>query len=582
MAHTVMWAVRMKLSKVSAIACVLVAGCGMKINVNGKTRVIGGDDPPEPVAGTAATTASTTPAAQTASAPVEPSSPAQTIVLAAPMSSTPRVVDIASAVADSPLSKRFGGAYSPCGNAITRSPIATLDVKVAQPDARIAMTGVSGFVLARGTQYWASCDAIQPKGGLEVGTYDVYPLARTYYDKPERLTNIAVGVSAPTKAPAWSDRVQRVAIAGKLAEPMFIDVEVSADHRVRGDDLHGSRCNRAAFRVEPDLAFDLARPVKGLRVRVAGTRGSTTLRMHAPARPEATTVPPPYCLDANQHFAFGDQTDGTFGVSVGPSSTERQRITVMVYDDSTTLDPLTLKSLAGPLSLEHRALAYHFPFLDGDHLELDTYEHAVIAAKVFQTAPAEAFVYTKIDLDKDITWNASHGTQSFPRKNEPLLVYRFGKERSVVLTQDGFTFDVKTSHLLLAPDGEPAPLASPRPLPDGYNRVPASALLPPGNDKLAKSIHQIDMAYDACRDRVATPYNRQLPTITRPANVDIIVVSSPRARAIEDARDRAVARTCGTSDALAKRKAAQYKLVLERVEAGRTALFQATRRSFAR
>jgi hypothetical protein len=582
MAHTVMWAVRMKLSKVSAIACVLIAGCGMKINVNGKTRVIGGDDPPEPVAGTGATTASTTPAAAapTASAPVEPPSPAQTIVLAAPMSSTPRVVDIASAVADSPLSKRFGGAYSPCGNAITRSPIATLDVKVAQPDARIAVTGVSGFVLARGTQYWASCDAIQPKGGLEVGTYDVYPLARTYYDKPERVTGIAVGVSDPTKAPAWSDRVKRVAIAGKLAEPMFIDVEVGADHRVRGDDLHGSRCNRAALRIEPDLAFELARPVKGLRVRVAGTPGGTTLRMHAPPRSEKTR--PPYCLDTNQVLAIGGEDDGIFGVSVGSFANKPHRITVMVYDDSTTLDPLTLKSLAGPLDLEYRSLAYHFPFLDGDHLRLDTHANATVAAKVFQTAPAETFVYAKIDLDKDITRNATHGTQLFPRKNEPLLVVRFGKERSVVLTQDGFTYDVKTTHLLLAPDGEPAPIASPRPLPDGYNRVPASALLPPGNDKLAKSIHEIDMAYDSCRDRVATPYNRQLPTITRPANVDIIVVSSPRARAIEDARDRAVARTCGTSDALAKKKAAQYKLVLERVEAGRAALFQTTRRSFAR
>lgn len=578
----------MKMSKLSAVACVVAAGCGMKINVNGKTRVIGGDDP-EPVEG--ATASANTPSASgsatttrpaTASAPGEASAPAQVIVLAAPLSSTPRVVDIASAVADTQVGKRFGGAYSPCGNAITRAPIATLDVKVAQPNARIAVTGVSGFVLARGGQYWASCDPVQPKGGLEPGLYEVYPLARTYYDKPEHVKNIAVGVSDPTQAPAWSDRVRRVAIAGKLAEPMFLDVDIGPEHRVRGEDLHGSRCERSAFRVEPDIAFELARPVKGLRVRVAGTHGDTTLRMHAPPRSDNAAIPRPYCIDANKQLAIGGGDDGTFGISVGASPQKPHRITVMVYDDSTTLDPLTLQSLAGPLDLEHRSLAYHFPFLDGDHLDLDTYAHAEVAAKVFQTAPVETFVYAKIDLDKDITWNATYGTQSFPRKNEPLLVYRFGKERSAVLAQDGFTYDVKTSHLLLAPDGEPAPLASPRPLPDAYNRVPASALLPPGNEKLATSVHQIQERYDACRDRVAAPYNRRLPTITRPSNVDVIVVSSPRVRAIEDARDRAVDRACGTSEAIAKKKAAQYRLVLERVEIGRKALFQTTRRSFAR
>ncbi|MFN0248426.1 MAG: hypothetical protein ACKV2T_16155 [Kofleriaceae bacterium] len=588
MAHTVMWAVGMKMSKVSAIACVLAAGCGMKINVNGKTRVIGGDDP-EPVASKSATTENATTAdaktpnasaaATNASTPVEP---AQIIVLATPMSSTPRVVDIASAVVDTPVGKRFGGAYSPCGNAITRAPIATLDVKVAQPGARIALTGASGLVLARGKDYWASCDTVQPNGGLEVGTYDVYPLARTYYDKPVQVNNIAVGVSDPSKAPAWSERSKRVAIAGKLAEPLFVDVEVGAEHRVRGERLHGSRCHRAAFRVEPDLVFDLARPVKGLRVRVVGTKGATTLRMHAPPRSESAASSPPYCLDANEQLAFGDSADGAFGVSVGSSAGTPERITVMVYDASTTLDPLALRPLEGPLALEHRSLVYHFPFLENDHLRLDTYARAEVAAKVFQTAPAEAFVYAKIDLDKDITWNATHGTQSFPRKNEPLLVFRFGKERSSVLAQDGFTYEMKTSHLLLAPDGEPAPLASPRRLPDGYNRVAASALLPPGNDKLAESVHQIGVAYDDCYDRVATPYNRRLPTITRPANVDVIIVSSPRARAIEDARDRAVDRACGTSDAIMKKKQAQYRLVLERVEAGRAALFQATRRSFAR
>lgn len=115
-------------------------------------------------------------------------------------------------------------------------------------------------------------------------------------------------------------------------------------------------------------------------------------------------------------------------------------------------------------------------------------------------------------------------------------------------------------------------------MPDGFDRVPVTELLPPGNEKLATALYQIGVTYDACARRVAAPYNRRLPTITRPANVDIIVVTSPQARAIEDARDRAVDRACGTSQEIAKKKNAQYRVLLERVEAGRKALFSSMRR----
>ena len=557
----------MKTSQLSAIACLVLSACGMKINVNGKTRVIGGDEAvPETAAGD----------------PAAPGSPkasprTQVIVLAEPMSSTPRVVDVDSATIDTPLGKRFADAYSPCGNAITNAPIARLDVKVAQPSARVAVTGVSGFVLARGSRYWASCDAVQPAGGLEVGTYDVFPLAQTYYDKPTQVQHISVGVNDPAKPPVWSDRVKRLAIEGKLATPVFVEVAAGSARKVRGEDIHGSRCARAAFGVEPDVVLELARPVKGLRVRAAATTMSTTLRMQLPAGASDAVAPKPYCVDANTHLGFGGE-EGAYGVSVGIPSSGTQTVTLMIYDESTTLDPLTLVSVPGPLEVKHRSLAVHFPFLTEEQLRLDTYAHAEIAAHIFEKAPADAFVYAKLDLDKDIAWNSTYGTTAFPKKNEPLLVYRYDHERSRVLARDGFTYDVRTSHLLPAPDGEPAPLAAPRPLPDGFERVPVAELLPPGNEKLATTLHQIGATYDTCARRVAAPYNRRLPTITRPANVNIIVVTSPQARAIEDARDRAVDRACGTSQEVAKKKSAQYRVLLERVEAGRKALFPSMRR----
>ncbi len=559
----------MRMSQLWAIAC-LLAACGMKINVNGKTRVIGGDDaaPPESASG-AAPAAVASPRANT---------PIQVILIAEPMSSTPRVVDVDSATIDTPLGKRFSGAYSPCGNAITNAPIARLDVKVAQPSARVAVTGVSGFVLARGDRYWTSCDTVHPAGGLEVGTYDVFALAQTYYDKPTQAQHIAVGVADPAKPPVWSERVKRLAIAGKLATPIFVEVATDSARKVRGEEIHGSRCDHAAFGVEPDVVLELARPVKGLRVRAAGTTMSTTLRMERPARASDAAAPRPYCVDANAHLGFGDAEEGAYGVSVGFAPAGTQAVTLMIYDESTTLDPLTLVSVPGPLEIKHRSLAIHFPFLTEDQLRLDTYAHAELAAHVFEKAPAGAFVYAKLDLDKDIAWNATHGTTAFPRKNEPLLVYRYGEEQSRVLAQDGLTYDMRTSHLLSAPDGEPAPLAAPRLLPDGFERVPVTELLPPGSEKLATALYQIGVTYDACARRVAAPYNRRLPTITRPANVDIIVVTSPQARAIEDARDRAVDRACGTSQEIAKKKNAQYRVLLERVEAGRKALFSSMRR----
>lgn len=573
----------MSFSKIAVSACaVVVAACGMKVNINGKSRVIGGGArEPAPDAAMPNATKVATPGEAASTFQT------QTIAIDAALSNTPIVADFAAGITLSTrLASAIGGAYAPCGNTTTDKAIAVLVLRVPQPNGQVTVTGVPGFVLVRGKRFWSSCDStVRPEEGLEAGSYEVFPLMRTSYDKPVVAKSIAVGVSDPTKAPVWSDRVKRISIPAKLETPLIVEVAMGTDRQVRGEGLHGSGCGGAAFRIEPDLALELARPIKGLRIRPAPSKEPPTLRMTRPAT-SAGTVPRPSCARARAELRVRDGEEGTFGISVGlPRTAPNARsVMLLIYDDSTTLDPLTLMPLPGPLEMKHRELAYHFPFLTDAHLRLDNYARAEIAAKVFKTAPAEALVYAKLDFDKEIAQSAAnyYTGDRYPHKNEPLLVYKIESTRSRVLAQDGFTYQVKTSHLLAAPDGESAPLAAPRPLsveydPDG-TRVHAAALLPPGNEKLARSLYEMDAARTACVNRVSAPYNRRLPTITRPANVDIVVVRSPRSQAIIDARNTAIARKCGTLEAHTKKKQAQYRVILRKAEEGREALFELARR----
>jgi hypothetical protein len=585
------------MNKLISIPLVLVAGC--TVMVNGKPRKIGGGTDPTPATATASPAAPA--AAQqpaTAAAPAPTQAPARRGAVAAAqivkidpsLTSVPIVTRVEGVAFDTTYSKQHGHGNSPdCGSEMTSAPIASIELAQPMPSMHISVVGGSndGFVLRRGDSLWFACThstsqipAISAlKEGWQPGRYDIYPLSR--YSKHAKPA-FSVEVFDPEKPAVWSDGVKQVSIPAKLAAPVFVEVTTKASRRVMRAEHAGWGCDKDAFAAEPDIALVIERPIPGLIVRPLPTPTPVTLRKElrdakrpdrgcpkAGQRSSGSQYTPSYHAPSEIHFDNDDE--GTYGISVGTASHDRPTtVTLMIYDASTKLDPFAKHPYAGDAgALERRWLGLHFPQLDLRELTATRdYAHAELTAKLFAAAPQDAFVYAKLDLDKDI---ASGPSDAFPKKGEPLLVLEANNGRAEVLAADGLRYHVKSTHVLLAPDGEPAIPAAPRPLGKlGIGSV--MALLPPSAKGMITAHEKRIDAHEKCVDRVWAPYGRQLPTITRPSGVDIVYYESARTKNIRAAGNAAVDRKCGTREAQDKKTEATRVKMLAEVDKARAKL----------
>jgi hypothetical protein len=277
---------------------------------------------------------------------------------------------------------------------------------------------------------------------------------------------------------------------------------------------------------------------------------------------------------AEHEIHFDKEDEGTYGISVGTTDpTKPTTVTLMIYDASTKLDALAPFAGGAAATLEDRWLARTFPQLDLRELDQRSYAHQELAAKAFALAPKSTFVYAKLDFDKDI---ASGSSESFPVKNEALLVTGYENGSVDVLTADGLNFRVKDTHVLLAPEGAAVVPSAPRAM-HKLDLGAAENLLPPSAKNLATAHDKRIAAHEACVDRVWEPYSRQLPTYTHPAGVEIVTYESPRERAIKDAGNRAVDQKCGTAESVDKATEKERVQMVATVEKARAKLLaQAT------
>lgn len=590
---------RMKLAYATPL--LLAAGC--TVMVNGKPRRIGGGDPdpqpqaqaqpqaqPQGQAPARTTTASRegTPA-PTAPPPAPAAQPGATIKLPGVLTATPIVTTIENVAFDTTYGKQHGHSNSPdCGSDMSSTPIASIVLDRPVASMHVAVVGGSndGFVLKKGGALWHACtysigqvpviSGLQE--GWQPGRYDIHPLSR--YGRGAKTT-FSVEVFDPKTPAVWGDDLPKVAITGKLEKPKFVEVAIKPTRRKLRAAHAGWGCEKVALPDVPDLALVLERPVPGLVVRPLPTVEPVTVRRELQGAKEqnkgcptyerrvsSSDYTPSYHSPSELHFDRDDE--GTYGLSLGTTAERPFTVTLMIYDASTKLEKLEQYPYGGDLTkLEHRWLGYHFPQLDVRELgSTGSYARAELTAKLFATAPRLAFVYPRLDLDKDI---AHGGTDVFPKKHEPLLVTEVGEQSVGVLTVDGVRFSVKRSHLVLAPEGELAIPAAPRAL--GKLEIGAvMSMLPPSGKPLVDAREKRLAAYDKCVDRVWAPYGRQLPSITRPAGVDIVVYESARTKNIRAAGEAAVDRACGTDAKLAKLTEAERVKMLAVVEKARAEL----------
>jgi hypothetical protein len=567
--------------KTLSIGLFALAGC--TVMVNGKPRKIGGGSDPQPVASQpAATGGQQQQQAANGEAPKpRPLPPGQIIAIDAALGRDPLVVPLATVI-DTSWSKMFGNHNSPdCGSSMTSSPIASFDIKQADSQLTVALLGGSrdGFIIRKGDLYWTSCDTtMEPvKEGWQPGRYDIYPIARYSQGKQMEYTLELYRPSAPVAL----DTAQKLVIGGKLDKPMFVDVTLKANRRKLREAHSGRGCEKVALPVIPDIALEIERPIPGLTIRPLPTATPVTVRKEKLSDKQASI----YCVENNRsgysssnakaptysapsEVSFGREEEGRFNLSFGTPNAEEMKITLMVFDDTTVFDPMYVRPFGGEQpTLEQRWIGYQMPQLRTGSLgNADTFAEAEHGARVFAAVPKQALVYAKLTFDKDLG-----GGDGFPVKNEPLVLLGIERERATVLTADGLKFYVKASHVLLAPDGATA-------VPTKSRAAAAKdiggtiSMLSPAQKKLGDAHYKRVEARDTCLDRAWEPYRKQLPSITRPAGVDIVVYKSARTKAIEEAGERAMDKKCGTSESFSKQtEATRAKLAVE-VEKNRAKL----------
>jgi hypothetical protein len=561
----------------------LAAGCTMM--VNGKPRRIGGSDPdPQPTASAAAPAPAG--GAAKAAGPAVIGKPGQLITIDAALTATPRVTDIGQVGFDTTYGHVFGiGGNSPdCGNDMTSRPIASIELKQAVPQMELTVEGGSndGFVLRNAKSVWFACEETSGgvpsisrlKEGWQPGRYDIYAVSR--YGKNANRP-FSVEVSDSSKPAAWPEKLKTISLPGKLASPMFVEVTTQPNRRIARAARAGWGCEKEAFANDPDLALVLERPIPGLVVRPLPSATPVNLRREARDAKKANKGCPTFNQDggngpsyhAPHEVHFAKEDEGTFGISIGTAdATKPTTVTLMIYDASTKLDELAPVTGGATATLEDRWLGRTFPQLDLRELDQHSYAHQELTAKAFALAPKTTFVYAKLDLDKDI---AQGDSESFPVKNEALLVTGVESGRVDVLTADGLHFRVKDTHVLLAPEGAAVVPAVPRAL-RKLGLGEATAMLPPAAKNLAAAHDKRIAAHEACVDRVWAPYGRQLPTYTHPAGVEIVTYESPRERAIKDAGNTAVDRKCGTAESVDKGSEQERVKMVAAIEKARAKL----------
>jgi len=567
-----------------------LAACGLKVNVNGKVHTLGGSQETAQAPAPAPSTTGAARAPATARDPnradePQPAANYQPVQIAVheALTATPLVADIQGVALDATFRKTIGGDSGDCGNIVAPKPVAVIDVQNPAPNMHISVHGArdDGMVVKHGTLFWTLCtDSIgqvptmgPPKEGWQPGKYEIYPVTRASASNEGH--HIEVAVYDPDNAAPWSSKVRAVKIDHKLAAPLLVEVPVRTDRQQRRDGLSGDRCSKAAFAFEPDISFTIARPIPGLVIRPLPTKSPVTMRIEHKDDKRASRYCPHTEAQGSRwqpesEVHFGQEEEGLYGISVGipPGATE-DKVTLMIFDSSTQFDPLAVAALPGPLDLAHRQLTYHFPQLDLNTIDLKSHAHAELIAKLFATAPAEMFVYPDLDLDGDLAHPASGMGEpgNFPKKNEPLLVESAGEHVRVVAA-DGMEFDIKATHLALAPEGAAAPLAAPRPLAKKLGLGDLEPLSP--DKKLENEIDAMSKRRDTCVDRVAAPYDRQITTVY--VGHEAITVDDAHTRNVRDAEDNAIIRACGSREAYEKQLEVYRVKLLAQVEKSRAAL----------
>lgn len=582
---------------VGSLSIGLLSACGLiKVNVNGEAVALGGDSAEsaragDQQAGSGSKKGRGDPGREPVAVTIDPS-----------LTATPLVIPVNGVIIDSTQSRVVGSLPSECANDMAQTPLVVFELKQAMPKGfSVALTGGGGDgLVVRGREknlVWTACPTsigIVPTlgdlvEGWQPGTYEVLTVARGRGTADYQVEFFNTNNRTP-----WSGGVQKVTIGKKLAKPMYLEVTVPAG-RQRLRELHAGRGCKMPLSAEPQLALTLERPIPGLVIRPLPTAEPIELRVeplgtkadtkHCPNYEESVVVSrywPSWRTTAEAHF--GKDDDGTFGIAVGSANGDASfKVTLMIFDASTTFDPIAAMPAGNAVPFEGREVFKVFPELDVRSLDLRSYDGAVLSSKLFAATPKSLLVYAKLDLDKELASAYGHGT-GYPQKDEPLVLIGLRRnDRALVMAADGLQFELLRKYLVDAPSGPVALPVEPRTLAADLGAETVWKLSPPSAKAIREAFEAREKKHDACADRVWAPYERQLDGATwrvNSGNGNSVTVESPRAQQISDAGERAIDAACGSEDARANDKEATRVKLLAEIEKERRTLLGAARAGF--
>ncbi len=256
----------------------------------------------------------------------------------------------------------------------------------------------------------------------------------------ERQARAGKGLQAGDQLPL--PLTPAVHVGPALAKPIVVPVHVPA-HPLRRVKLS----EPPTCRIEPDLVFEVERPVDNLVVETRSPKEYSAYLV-GPIKAGAPQKYPVGGAGTNAARQNARLEPGTYVVKLCDFTGAEYDATIALYYWTTPMNPGSLAKVPSEVPIAERNAYYYFPEAPHGHLK----DRDTVRAAVYEAAPRQLFVFPKFDLDEKSA-KAFHGgkTVEGPRKDEPLLKV----DKDFYVSADAELFRISADYIVARPLGPP-------------------------------------------------------------------------------------------------------------------------------
>ena len=285
----------------------------------------------------------------------------------------------------------------------------------------------------------------------------------------------------------WKDKGKQVELAEVPKEPLVYTEKTLKEPGTKG------RCGDSFFRENPDVVFNLKRPLGDMWIDVRSAK-PIDVQLVGPLNESGRNYPT-RCGSGDQ-FNFGRMEAGTYGLRIGTrASGEEVLYHMVVRGKDTKMNPvMPPTTFPDDATVEESDITYHFPQLSTSQAQQDANREPL-----FLATPKQIYVFPKFNMDSSVAQaigvTGDKTKLEYPKENEPMLLVANGR----VMGADGAQFSVNMKDLQANPGAAIVIPAAPR-----NNEMSFDAALNMKGPEDAKAIaayEKVVAAEDACSNR---------------------------------------------------------------------------------